>query len=378
MGTKITSMSSGAIDPITQTKRVFWRPVTSTTVLKVGQPVCYNSDSVQDHKERTADPTHIGLTIHTYAAGAQDYTGRLFIVEEPLTANLDQFAGICKSLGPKAGADGDMIEIFTPVEGAMVPVYTDENCTEERTILGIRTGEASVSYPGRPIGIAQETYDRSGGTIDGMVWMKFRNFEYLATNAAGDATANSLIIDDEAGANAVCIKSMNLKFTGTGQARGLFYAADINGAGHANYGMFKFRTYISAAMSQTVHNISSDLVIKSSGTLTDAGEWTSSALRVSVQTNGAETPNLSGGSLAAIYINYYVTETGGAPANAYVFHLNTDMTKGKWDGLFRMQAGSVGDSAMTGDHAFDTADRCIPVDVAGVTYYIPLMNNKGD
>ena len=41
--------------------------------------------------------------------------------------------------------------------------------------------------------------------------------------------------------------------------------------------------------------------------------------------------------------------------------------------------GDIGDSAMTGDHTFDTADRAIAVYFqSGGTYYIPLMNNKGD
>ena len=200
---KIVSMSSGAIDPINVTKRVFWRPVTDTTVLKVGQPVCYNSDAVVDHKERTADPTHLGLSEDTYAEGAQDFTGRLFIVEEPLTANLHAWGGIVKSLGPKAGADGDMIEIFMPVEGAIVPVLTDQNCVLDRTIMGIRNGAGTdVSYPGRPIGVAAETKDRS--TIDGLVWMKFKSFIWQY----GDDSA--LTIDDEGSGNDVTLNKIKI------------------------------------------------------------------------------------------------------------------------------------------------------------------------
>ena len=54
---KITSMSSGAIDPIAQSKRVFFRPDSDTDTIRVGQLVCYNSDIEGDHKERTVDPT---------------------------------------------------------------------------------------------------------------------------------------------------------------------------------------------------------------------------------------------------------------------------------------------------------------------------------
>ena len=240
---KIVSMSSGAIDPINVTKRVFWRPVTSTTVLKVGQPVCYNSDCVCDHKERTGDPTHLGLTIDTYAEGEQEFTGRLFIVEEPLTANLMSFAGICKSLGPKAGADGDMIEIFTPVPGAVVPVYTDENCVMDRTILGIHNAEVDVSYPGVAIGVAKETKDRS--STDGMVWMEFKNF--ISDNA--NAT---LQVDDEA--NAVDVNGVykiNVEFLQTsGNACALWVQGKSSAGAVANgYGL---AAYFQADITGTV------------------------------------------------------------------------------------------------------------------------------
>ena len=174
-------MSSGAIDPIAQTKRVFWTPVTTTTILKVGQPVCYNSDSILDHKARASDPAHLGITQHTYAQGAQDFTGRLFVVEEPLTANLMSFAGIVKSLGPKAGAIGDMIEIFVP-NGAIVPCWIDANVTQLSTVLGIRNGEADLSYPGVPLGVAQETINR---TTPGLCWVKIdpNMFAYQSGNA---------------------------------------------------------------------------------------------------------------------------------------------------------------------------------------------------
>lgn len=367
---KIALMGSGSIDPINRTKRVFWRPVTATTVLKVGQPVCYNSDAVVDHKERTADPAHLGLTQDTYAEGEQEFTGRMYIVEEPLTANLHAFAGIVKSLGEKAGADGDMIEIFTPVEDVIVPVFTDENCTLDRTILGIRNASVDATYPGRPIGIAIETKDRSG--TSGTIWMKFKSFGYDAINGAGDATANSLVIDDEAAANAVTIKALNLKFTGTGRARGLYYVGDINGAGHANFGMFKFRTYISAAMSTTVHTLCANLHIKDAGTLAATGEQTNAALYLTVETEVTSTaPTLSGGNLAAIMIGYYVDETTAAPLKAYPFFFNTDLAKGQFDGLFSVK--NAADIAVTASDGGVSTHK-IPVDIAGTTRYVMLSD----
>jgi len=365
---KIVSMSSGAIDPINVTKRVFWTPVTTTTVLKVGQPVCYNSDSVLDHKARSVDPTHLGLTIDTYAQGEQEFTGRLFVTEEPLTDNLNAFAGIVKSLGPKAGAIGDMIEIFTPVEGVMVPVLTDQNCVEERTIMGIRNGAGTdVSYPGRPIGVAQETKDRS--SIDGMVWMKFRNFEYDVTNAGGDATANALIVDDEAAANAVTIKALNVRFDGTGRARALYYVGEINGAGHSAYGMFKFRTYVGAALSQNAHTLCANLHLRDSCALIDTPEYASSALYVTVETETAGM-DLSGGSLAAIYVGYYVDESGTGPANSYMIHYNSGATY-ELDGFLKaQQPDAFGFTAKSSA----AVSHIIPINIGGTSYWIMVSN----
>jgi hypothetical protein len=371
-------MGSGAIDPINVTKKVFWRPVTATTEIKVGQPVCYNSDSVQDHKERTADASgHLGLTADTFAEGEQEFTGRLFIVEEPLTANLHAFAGIVKSLGPKAGADGDLIEIFTPVEGAIVPVYCAQNCTLDRTIMGIRNGQADVDYPGgRSIGVAKETVDRS--STDGLCWMEFRNFEYNAINGSGDTAANALIVDDEASSNNIMIDSRHYRADGTGRLRCLFYVGEIAGAGNSMWGMFKFRSYLSAAAGSVVHGVCANLHFKDSAEITvTSGHW-NSAMYASVETEVTTTaPDLSGGSVAGLSLEYYVDETTGAPLKAYALYVHAGTYN--WDGLLAIRnAGDCGDAAMTGDHAFDTADKCIPVDVAGTTYYIPLMNNKGD
>ena len=189
---KIVSMSSGAIDPIAQTKRVFWRPATASTVLKVGQPVCYSSDSVLDHKERTVDPTHLGLTEDTYAEGSQEFTARLFVVEEPLTANLKAFAGVVKSLGPKAGADGDMIEIFVP-NGAVVPCYVAASVTNEVSILGLVNGTASFVSGGRAVGLAQETIDRS--ETNGMCWGKINPDMFLYQAATTSTILTGAVIN---------------------------------------------------------------------------------------------------------------------------------------------------------------------------------------
>lgn len=202
---KISSMSVGAIDPIAQSKRVFFRQ--SGDTVRVGDLVCYNWDITGDHKERSSAPqsSHLGGSgATTYAEGNQSYTGRLFIVEKPATTNLHAFAGVVKALGPKLGADGDMIEIWKP-NGAVLPVMCDQYCTNGRTIVGLRNGAYEGSYPeGRPIGIARETIDRS--ETDGLVWVKVDPgmFGWV------DADDSALTIDDEASGSDVVISKMRV------------------------------------------------------------------------------------------------------------------------------------------------------------------------
>ena len=376
---QLAMWSTATADTMAVMKKVVWRPDTATTVLKVGQPVCYNSDATSNIKEETTQRVISDLgggNATVFAEGSQTYNARFTLVEEPLTANLHAFAGIVKSLGPLGGADGDTIEIWEPIEGSVVPVFCAQNCTLDRTIMGIQNGQADVDFPGRPIGVAKETVDRS--SVDGLVWMEFKNFEYGAINGGGDATANSLIVDDEAAANAVTIKSLNVKFTGTGRARGLFYVGDINGAGHSNFGMFKFRTYISAAASQAVHTLCANLHVKDAGTLTDAGEFASAPLYVTVETEVTSTaPTLSGGSFAAMYVGYYVDESTAAPAAAFPFWFNSGTYN--WDGLFKVQnPGDIGDYASTGDApALATGDWMIPIAIAGSTYYLVALADAG-
>lgn len=374
---KIVSMSSGAIDPIAVTKRVFWRPVTSTTVLKVGQPVCYNSDCVCDHKERTSDPTHLGLTKDTYAEGEQEMTGRLFIVEEPLSANLSHLAGFVKSLGSLDGADGDMIEIFIP-NGAIVPVRTDVNCTLDDTILGIRNGqaEATIGEYCRPVAIAKETKDRS--STAGLVWAKIvgsnmfqRQGEYsyrltIEDECGGDVTMNQVFVTSNQTAGAVILLRLD---------------AEMDGAGCYDSGILMVRGKLNAAASGALQACSMGLDLEASAELYDGGiaaDYANCVLRLAIGTTG--TPDLSTGSgsnrLCAISIGYHADESGGAPQEAWALAFNSGATY-QWDGLFHsMNAGDIGDSSQSGTAAHvigfdgDGTIRKIPVKIGGTTYYI--------
>jgi len=340
-----------------------------TSTVYEGMPVCFDNSTTNWSGVDRADGTESTTTTE----GSQN-EGKWVRVENPNADNVSMFAGVVAKGSGGIGAVGpSLVDIYIP-NGAVVPVRTDSNCLIDQTILAITTTSQELGVPlgtdSRPVAIARETIDR--GTA-GLCLAELNPERFLYQDSGGTA----LSVDDADTTTATLVNNLNVSFLSTGSCRAIQAIAQIDGTGHANYGMFKFRTYINAAISQTVHNISSDLVIKESGELTDVGEWTTSALRVSVQTDGADSPDLSGGSLAAIYINYYVTESGGAPANAYVFHLNTNMTLGKWDGLFTMAAGAVGDTASGADEAShvigfdgDGTTRKIPFKFGGTTYYL--------
>lgn len=169
-------------------------------------------------------------------------------------------------------------------------------------------------------------------------------------------------------------------FTSAGTSnRAMYMVGNLDSASTgAIWGMFKFRTYVNNVMTSVVHALCANLHFKDAAEIkVTSGHW-NSALYATVETEVAVTaPDLSGGSVAGISLEYYVDETTGAPAKAYAIYVHAGTYN--WDGLLAIRnAGDCGDSAMTGDHAFDAADKCIPVDVAGTVYYIPLMNNKGD
>lgn len=389
--TKIVSMSSGAIDPIAQSKRVFWRPATDTTVLKVGQPVCYHSDSILDHKDRSIDPVHIGLRRDSYSEGAQDKTARLFCVEEPLEANLNAFAGICKVLGPKAGADGDMIEIWIP-NGSILPCWIDQSVTLDETILGIRDGEADVSYPGngttnpgKPIGVAKETIDR--GT-PGLCWVKVDpnmfSFQYGISDTAylkvqgshpvnkqyveitttapviGFLQDNRLLYEAVMASGQLSVANIYLHFKGTNSAAGATYLRPIVSLLHLDACTLTSASAVYAAIHAQIGGT------PSSFTTCDqcCALWVEAGL--------GKSPD--GGQYSAMYINHGGTiDTLGTvmfikcPDTDYFIKFSGQEEGGANHFIY----------AMTGDHTTGGTDRALKCDVGGVTYYIPLYDGLG-
>lgn len=368
---KIVSMSSGAIDPIAQSKRVFWRPVAADVadVLKVGYAVCYNSDSDTDHKERTADPTHLGLTEDTYADGAQDKTGRMFIVEKPSDDNEEAFAGIVKCLGPKAGADGDMIEIWVP-NGAMLPCYVEADCVVRRTPLYVKSGSYYLNDDGSKIvGLAQETITR---TTAGLCWVKVDrqlNLNAISTvylpAASGDARIKQLQVRSDSTVG-TSIKAYNMY--------GAFYGT---GTGGCNAGF----------LSVTVEQRGASCVSHIVGIMAQARVKGSSDL-TAVLSAGIDLVGIF--AAAGCPYTTYATMTGNVYAIRSKLMLNTAVAGKAAQILFERTGanaadylfeagdlGSIGGHVITSDPTPVADDVAIPVKIGGLNYYLIATADDG-
>lgn len=372
--------SFGGIPNATLVKqRVYY---TESSTVYEGMPVCFEFDATTnwldvdsgDSDVFGANPTRDPYYDTTTAEGKQN-EGKGIRVEDPDADNLPAFAGVVCGSSPHIGETGPCsIDIYVP-NGAVVPVRTDLNCTAGRTVLAVESASQELTVPlaasnAVPVAIAWETVDRS--ETSGIVLAKLEPNMFLRQE--GDAS--SLIMDDDATA-AETVNYSNLYFAGTGgPKRGLYAVGEIAGAGHSNYGMWKFRTYLSAAASQTVHSVCANLHFKDDAEITDTGEWASAPLYVTVETEvTTSAPDLSGGSVAGIYLGYYIDESTGAPSKAYAIHTNNHASY-NWDGIIRMSAGDFGDTASGADEANhvigfdgDGTTRKIPVLIDGTTYY---------
>ena len=410
---KVTML--GAVGPDADTfidsKDVYWRPSDSTDVVKVGQPVCYNSDLAADYQERTTNPiaataaSNNAAQATTYAEGAQTYNARIFVAERPTSDNLHQFAGTVLSLGDLAGADGDKIKIAAP-NGAVVPVYTDANCTLDSTVLGPSTGGdnySAVTGDGDPraAAVAMETVDRSN--TNGLVWAKVFAAEnmlskYLEpTRAVLTGYAYGVSINGDAVLTGTAAsKSYVMQVSGDRES-GNVATGDSNDAllkiQGSNYAAndtnFIFRG-INVAMSNrsggTLGRMDNNIGISlKSGSTVAYGV----ALSVDAQDLAASAKTEFGGldiainreGLAATLEYALQIRTRGTinSAMAQAIYLRKDATDHGFDALFGLDAAAtVGGYVSSGDApALATGDVMIPIEIGGSTYYLVALADTG-
>lgn len=376
-------MSSGAIDPIAVTKRVFYRPSDAgvAIVLSPGDAVCYKLDAV-DHKERTVDPVHLGLARDTYAEGEQEMTGRLFSVEEPLIDNIDQFAGIVKSLGPKAGADGDMIEIFKANSGAVVPVNLAASITTVvgRTLLAVVVGQRTLGNPisdfpdwsatagstdSKVVGIAMEVR-----TTTGKCWVKLDENQFMHQGGQIGQEFQIAI-----GTTNVAVNKMNLSFLQTdGHCQALHYRGTLSAAGaDCNKGMFRFETIVDAVTSLGVIGLTNRLDI----TASTPGNTVFFGLKSGVRSRVGD-PDLRNCTVTPLCLEYILTKaSGGAaldnpPSCGCMIFCNTDTT-GSLPDYFLY--GGVGALSYTADTTGTNQAGAIKINVGGAVQYFHTFDN---
>lgn len=397
---KLVYMGSGAIDPIAQSKRVFWRPATPGTALRVGDPVCYKLDAV-DHKERTVDPVHLGLTRDTYQEGEQEMTGRLFNVEEPLVDNIDAFAGIVKAIGALAGADGDMIEIWTANSGAVVPANVVlTTTTAGRTILAVMVGTRTLGAPtmdvpdfattssadtagsidSKVVGIAMESL-----TAAGLCWVKLDENAFMYQGGQID---QEVVVGP--GTVNITVNRAMVKFTNTaGHCQFLHYrallAGDGTNVGDGQRGVYRFETFLDALIpvNKYVLGIHSHLEFGSDFSTVGGGHV--APLALTIRTKNTD-PDLSQvGELAAIHIEWHLRKdttnplTNPPPTDkSSMIYINADTTGTEAECFLKMEnASNVSGYLSTGTAAFGATDIMIPCVIGGGNYFLVAVADTG-
>lgn len=374
---QLAMWSTVTVDTIAEVKKVVWRPVTASTVIKVGQPVCYNSDLAANVKEETtarASGDLGGGGVTTFAEGAQTYNARFLIVEEPLTANLEEFAGVVKSLGPEGGKDGDTIEIYLP-NGAVVPCYCEIDADVNVSVFGIADGEADFVEPGTPVGLAVETIDRS--SVDGLCWARidpkiFNTQRSLTNNGLTGCVMNTI---------------QNTYANTSGTACGLLVQTVASGVLAAAHNEWSILSYLGVTGGITAAGYSravlAQLVL--GGTINSGGAV---ACALHAQIGGtvtntemqraaagifeyalSENPNTGDADVIFLYAN------GAEDVDSYV-HMWGDGEKAnviwKFSGCGGLSTSVLIKKMGTGGMWTNTGTWMqIPIDINGTTYYIP-------
>ncbi len=393
------------VDTVAERKRVVFRPATAADTVRIGDLVCYNSDLAADWKELTANRLtgdFGGENATAYAEGSQTYNGRFLIVEKGASGNLNEWAGVVAVLGPKKGGDGDILEIWVPREGAVVPVYTDVNCTLNTSVLGV----SSSSYLAQtvtgdddplPIGVAVETVDRSG--TNGLVWCRLfgragigveasffspsikRNGRAYGFTVGGDnffqgvAGAQEYLVHLEGGKSVIasgdCYGGI-LKISGGNDVvqptsyimRGINVSQSNDGTLGQIDNFIGVKNNVGTCTTVTALSLRAENYGTNAGTgsvfggldilLTPEGTMAEKSFGIRVRNNNA--------SLAtAVAAVLEVSESGA----------NTGFT----NLLYVPTAADLGIIAASGDIVFSSADKLIPIKVGSTTYYLVATDN---
>ena len=317
--------------------------------------------------------TESGVTNSTITLG--NMTAATGTTADVATAidNISAFAGVVARGGWVGKTGPRVIDIYVP-NGAVVPVRNDQNCVLGKTILAVHTNEQHLTAPHRnyalPVAIAWETVDTA--TTTGLVLAKLDSRIFIRQE--GDAGV--LEIDDEDTTSDIVVNRMKVKSLQTGgqftvlhiQAESAAGAGTINQRGMA----LKTEAILSATNAASVHANTMALEITGGTPI----EYLF-PLQVKLYESGATLTSIA--CMGVLNLCCQVTAEPGGNDFCWIYAERHGARTP--DSFIRANAkGDLSDTAMTGDHAFDTADRCIPVrfQASSEYFYIPLMNNKGD
>ena len=361
----------------------------STTIYE-GMPVCYNYDTTDNWLGvASVDFTTTASSVSesgTTAEGAQN-EGKFIRVEIPSASNLHAFAGVVAGADHEGETGPKAIDIYI-ANGAVVPVRCDVDTTTGVTILAMTSGEEELGFlaaDSRPVAIAMETETGLDGTagitlarVDpgmfsfnygtsaaaysvtpGVYPVNYRYVEFTSTApTVGFVQDNRLLCNSALASGQLTVSNNYLHVTGSPTAAGATYlrgeatmvhldGCTLNGAGLIIAGDY-------ASVGGTPAAITAVNFI--------TGLWVDVGVGL----------NPTAGSYYGIYFSNNGAVDGYLDA---VMHFH----QGGADQFLDFAAVSSGAghdlmASMTGDHTFDGNDYALKVTVAGVQYYIPLID----
>lgn len=349
-------------------KRVRWyNRESSAETLYEGQPVCYMFDTTTNilgydkgaggHPESQSSPT-------TTAEGYQN-EGKFLIVEKPYSDNLQWFAGVVapgswcnKSI---AATSYEWIDIFIP-NGAIVPVRTDVSSTVGRTVVALESDSQALTYPlsatqGRPVGICEETVDRT--STNGLCLVKLDPDLFLYQDNTGDA-----LIAASTGTSDLVVNRINITSAQTsGLCCALWVQAAVTAGGTGGNG-YGIAGYFEADVSGTPSTSQCPGVgvwmNLTGGTGTGKYYW---PMEIGLYESGA---TLSGAAnVAVLSLTSQVSSTVNSGHQTWMYLQNNGTAP---DAVF--YCNSIGDAPMTTASSVTTSHKIALVSAAGTVYYV--------
>lgn len=312
-------------------KRVFYTE-TGTTI-REGMPVCYEFDATANvlHYDKGAGGDAASQSSPTTTAEGNLNEGKFMRVEDPDDDNIHAFAGVVAGASYAGLAGGRWLDIYVP-NGAVVPVRCDQNCVVGRTILAVNVDESILTAPhgaARAVAVAIETVDRSAGatTTPGLVLAKLDTGMFLFQEGDGAA----LLVDDVDTAWQQ-VNKIKLASAGSQWLEAMYVSLDFLAAG-TNTGLglnVDLNVYQTACVAGMASSAIQGSVYFQSGFVSTGGNFRA----VSAKLKDEATLDLSGCTIACLYLEHYIRAASTGPAISTMIQCNATAGTNKPNFLF--------------------------------------------